>query len=246
MRNALRLPLTAALILVFAAALTGCLADGFEVEEDRLPAAASAPDPLPDGFVRVREVIPDVIEEMRYFGYHNFTGRPVDGYEGNTAILTVRAAEALMQAADIFREMGYRVKIYDAYRPQRAVAAFMAWAAGDDETAKAEFYPDFDDKRRLVDQGYIARNSAHMKGSAVDMTLTDPEGTDLDMGTCFDFFGRLAWHGADGITAEQAQNRLLLREVMERCGFRAFEREWWHYRLVDQPFPDTNFDFPVN
>ena len=108
------------------------------------------------------------------------------------------------------------------------------------------FYPDFDDKRRLLDQGYIARNSAHMKGSAVDMTLTDPEGTELDMGTCFDFFGRLAWHGADGITDEQAQNRLLLRTVMERCGFRAFEREWWHYRLIDQPFPDTNFDFPVN
>ena len=246
MRNALRLPLTAALILVIIAAFTGCLADGFEVEEERPPVPASTPGPLPDGFVRVREVIPDVIEEMRYFGFHNFTGRPVDGYEGNTAILTARAAEALRHAADAFREMGYRVKIYDAYRPQRAVADFMAWAGSDDETAKAEFYPDFDDKRQLVDQGYIARNSAHMKGSAVDMTLTDPEGTELDMGTCFDFFGRLAWHGADGITDEQARNRLLMRTVMEQCGFRAFEREWWHYRLIDQPFPDTNFDFPVN
>lgn len=243
MRNALRLSLTAAAALILAFLLTAALAAGFEVEEEPTPAE---PAVLPEGFVRVREVIPDVIEEMRYALWHNFTGRPVDGYEGNTAILTVRAAEALREAADIFREMGYRVKIYDAYRPQRAVRCFMAWAAGDDESTKVEFYPGVKSKDQLLSQGYIARNSAHMKGSAVDMTLTDMEGTELDMGTCFDFFDPLAWHGAAGITAEQAENRRLLREVMEQCGFRPFEQEWWHYRLIDQPYPDTTFDFPVN
>ncbi len=229
------------LVLLIPAALT----DSFEVMDETLQPDYT-PEPLPAGFVRVRDVIPGLIEEMRYAGAHNFTGAPVEGYESNTAILTEEAAAALKAAAGLFGAMGYRIKIFDAYRPQRAVKSFMAWADSDDMSTREEFYPDFRSKWQLVDQGYIARNSAHMKGSAVDMTLTDMDGNELDMGTGFDYFGALAWHGARGITQEQSANRSLLRSVMEQCGFKAFEHEWWHYRLKNQPYPDMNFDFPVN
>ena len=97
----------------------------------------------------------------------------------------------------------------------------------------------------MVDQGYIARNSSHCRGSAIDLTLTDMDGNPLDMGTGFDYFGKKAWHGAKGVTEEQAANRALLRRVMEKHGFRFFEKEWWHYKLLGEPFPDTAFDFPV-
>lgn len=214
------------------------------IDEEAVPCEEELPA-LPEGFVRVRELIPDLIEEMRYASTHNFTGAVVEGYEANTAILTVEAAQALRKAGDIFRGMGLRIKIYDAYRPKRSVKSFMAWAANDDLSTKEEFYPGIRSKMQLVDQGYIARNSAHMKGSAIDMTLTDLDGVEMDMGTCFDFFGPRAWHGARGLTPEQEENRKTLRGVMEQCGFKAFEHEWWHYRLVNQPWPDTNFDFPV-
>ncbi len=200
---------------------------------------------LPDGFVYVRDLIPDVIEDLRYYSSRNFTGAPVDGYFANAAILTAEAAQALSRAAELFREAGYRIKIYDAYRPQRSVKSFLAWARNPDQSTREEYYPGFSSKQALVDQGYIARNSPHMKGSAVDMTLTDSDGRELDMGTGFDFFGKKAWHGAAGLTPEQTQNRALLRSVMEQCGFKSFEQEWWHYRLKNQPYPDTNFDFPV-
>ena len=201
---------------------------------------------LPEGFVYVADLIPDAVIEMRYATDHNFTGRPVDGYEGNAAVLTRQAAQALKEAADEFGSMGLHIKIFDAYRPRRAVRAFVKWAEDpEDILMKAEFFPDIGNKQRLLDLEYIARNSSHCKGSAVDLTLTDSEGRELDMGTCFDFFGEKAWHSSRDVTEEQRQNRLLLRTVMEKHGFRAFEREWWHYRLTRQPYPDTNFDFPV-
>ena len=160
--------------------------------------------------------------------------------------MTTKAAEALKAAADEFREMGYRVMIFDAYRPQSAVRHFVRWSKDkDDMRMREEFYPEFKNKTLLVDQGYIARNSSHTRGSAVDLTITDLDGNPLDMGTGFDYFGKLAWHGAKGITEEQAANRALLRSVMEKHGFRFFEKEWWHYKLLGEPFPDTSFDFPV-
>ncbi len=200
---------------------------------------------FPKGFCYVSDVIPDVIIEMRYATDYNFTGKVVDGYEGNFAIMTIEAANALKEAADEFREMGYTIKVYDAYRPLSAVRAFVKWSESPRETSMKEiFYPEYDNKTLLVDQGYIARNSSHCRGSALDMTLVDADGNELDMGTCFDYFGNLAWHGAKKITEEQTANRELLCKVMEKHGFRPFEKEWWHYRLSNEPF-STSFDFPV-
>ena len=110
---------------------------------------------------------------------------------------------------------------------------------------QAEFYPEFKKKSLLVDQGYIARNSSHTRGSAVDLTLADSQGVPLDMGTGFDYFGQKAWHGAKDVTEQQAQNRQLLCDIMEKHGFRRFAHEWWHYKLVGEPFPETSFNFPV-
>lgn len=201
---------------------------------------------LPDGFCYVQEVIPDVLQDIRYAGSHNFVGDVIDGYEAPIAIMTKKAAAALRGAADEFREMGYRILIYDAYRPQRAVKHFLRWSKdNNDLRMQEEFYPEYKKKSLLVDQGYIARNSSHTRGSALDMTLVDGEGNTLDMGTCFDYFGKKAWHGASGLTQEQQANRELLKSVMEKHGFKAFEKEWWHYRLRGEPFPDASFDFPV-
>lgn len=208
--------------------------------------AAEPAHELPEGFCYVHEVIEDVILDMRYAGSHNFVGDVIDGYEAPYAIMTNEAAEALKEAADEFRQMGYRIMLYDAYRPQSAVRHFVRWAYdAEDKRMQEEFYPEFKKKILLVDQGYIARNSSHCRGSAVDMTLTDLEGNPLDMGTGFDYFGKLAWHGAKGISQEQEKNRELLKTVMEKHQFRGFEQEWWHYRLRNEPFKDTGFDFPV-
>lgn len=208
--------------------------------------AAEPAHELPEGFCYVHEVIEDVILDMRYAGTHNFVGDVIDGYEAPYAIMTNEAAEALKEAADEFRQMGYRIMLYDAYRPQSAVRHFVRWAYdAEDKRMQEEFYPEFKKKILLVDQGYIARNSSHCRGSAVDMTLTDLEGNPLDMGTGFDYFGKLAWHGAKGITQEQEKNREMLKTVMEKHQFRGFEQEWWHYRLRNEPFKDTGFDFPV-
>ena len=152
----------------------------------------------------------------------------------------------MLAAADTFRQMGYRIKIFDAYRPQDAVRHFVRWSEdGNDTRMQAEFYPEFRKKSLLVDQGYIARNSSHMRGSAVDLTLTDMDGNELDMGTCFDYFGKKAWHDAVNVTPEQKENRELLKAVMEANGFKAFEQEWWHYRLKDEPYKTEKFNFPV-
>ncbi len=210
--------------------------------------AEDAPAPAyayPAGFCYAHASVEDVILDIRYAGTHNFVGDVIDGYEAPYAILTVEAAEQLKAAADEFRQMGYRLMIFDAYRPQRAVKHFVRWAKDSSDTRmQAEFYPEYKKKTRLVDEGYIARNSSHCRGSAVDLTITDPEGNPLDMGTGFDYFGKLAWHGAKGITKEQAANRELLCSVMEKHGFKRFDHEWWHYRLKNEPFSE-GFDFPI-
>lgn len=200
----------------------------------------------PDGFCYVHDLIPDVILDMRYAGTHNFVGDVIDGYEAPYAIMTCQAAEALKEAADEFRSLGYRIMIFDAYRPRSAVKHFVRWSSdASDMRMKEEFYPEYRKKSLLVDQGYIARNSSHCRGSALDMTLTDMDGVPLDMGTCFDYFGQKSWHGAKGLTQQQTENRELLKDVMTRHGFKPFEKEWWHYRLTNEPYTGNGFDFPV-
>lgn len=161
-------------------------------------------------------------------------------------MLAKEAADALKAASDEAVRRGYRLKIYDAYRPQRAVAHFMRWAKdADDVRMKPCFYPDLD-KSVLFAQGYIAGKSGHSRGSTVDLTLFDMKtGKEVDMGGTFDWFGEESHPGYRGVTETQHGNRMLLREIMTSHGFKPIAEEWWHFTLADEPHPDTYFDFPV-
>lgn len=201
---------------------------------------------LPDGFVYVTDEIPTAILEIRYASEDNFVGTVIDGYHAPKAILTKEAAHALKKAADNLYEQGYYIKIFDAYRPQRAVNHFIRWAKDlNDTKMKKKYYPDLD-KSVLFERGYIAEKSGHSRGSTVDLTLVDiSTGKELDMGSGFDFFGEISHHGTDLITKEQEKNRNILRDAMVSAGFEVYPEEWWHYKLKDEPYPDTYFDFPV-
>lgn len=221
----------------------------------------------PDGFVHVEDVIPDVLPEIRYYSSFNFVGTRIDGYERPTALLTAAAAKALKAVGDDLRRRGFLLRIFDAYRPRRAVAHFVRWAADpDDVRMKPYFYPNVD-KHELFERGYIVKKSAHTRGSTVDLTLFDPAGgRDVDMGSSFDKFGREShsdWCGdpetgkyigdfsgdtvpkGGQINAVQFDHRMLLRSVMMRHGFVPLAEEWWHFTLADEPYPETYFDFPV-
>ena len=199
------------------------------------------------GFVSIGEAVPDVILEIRYYSTFNFIGDRIDGYEEPVALLTAEAADALKAAADELKGRGYRLKVFDAYRPQRAVDHFMRWAADPADTRmKAFFYPDLE-KDVLIPRGYIAEHSGHSRGNTVDLTLFDARtGKELDMGGPFDFFGPLSHPDYTGISPEQYANRMLLREAMLSRGFRPLAEEWWHFTLEGEPWPDTYFTFPVS
>lgn len=215
----------------------------FVMNDDR-----SDPNDIYDGtgFVSLSDVIPDVILDIRYYSEYNFVGKRVNGYEEPLALLTKEAARALASVADKLREQGYRMKIYDAYRPQIAVDHFAAWAADpNDDKMKADFYPELD-KSVLFDYGYIAHYSGHSRGCTVDMTLCDSSGKEIDMGSTFDYFGEISHPDYTGITGEQYSNRMLLRNAMTEGGFRPCATEWWDFTLLDEPYPGTYFSFPVN
>ena len=210
------------------------------------PSALAEEEALPEGFVYVRDLVPDCIEQMRYAGEDNFVGAVVDGYLAPRAVLTREAAEALQKAAELARAKGYRLLIFDAYRPQRAVDHFLRWAADPDDTkTQAHYYPDIKDKRDILKNGYVAARSGHSRGSTIDLTLADGDGVPIPMGTDFDWFGPRAGHRARGLTKEETANRKLLRSIMEKAGFKAYLAEWWHYTLKNEPYPGTYFDFPV-
>ena len=202
---------------------------------------------LPEGFAYVRDLIPDVVEEMYYATEHNFVGAPIDGYQARRAILTRKAAQALGIAALAAQVDGHRLVIFDVYRPERAVRHFMRWAEdAQDVRTQAEYYPEFADKQALISGGFIAKRSGHSRGSTVDLTLMSMEtGKMLEMGTDFDRFGPLAAHGAEGISETAAQNRAYLCRLMLGAGFVPYSAEWWHYTLKDEPYPDTYCDFIV-
>lgn len=199
---------------------------------------------LPEGFVYIRDVIPSVREDIRYAGSHNFVGCPVDGYFAPRGVLREEAALALKQAADAFEKQGLYLLIYDAYRPQRAVDHFVRWAKDlSDTKMKAEFYPTLD-KSELFPRGYIAVYSGHSRGMTVDLTLTDGEGTPLDMGGEFDWFSKISSHDYEDLTPAQKANRRLLRETMLAAGFEDYSEEWWHYTLPSDA-PKVYYDFPI-
>jgi D-alanyl-D-alanine dipeptidase len=201
---------------------------------------------MSDEFVNVSDVAPDVILEVRYYSTFNFIGDRIDGYEQPIALLTKKAAAALKNASDMAISKGYRLKVYDAYRPQRAVDHFVRWAEDvDDIRMKDVFYPDVS-KKDLFSLGFIAEHSGHSRGSTVDLTLFDMSGCcDVDMGGYFDFFGDSSHSDYEEITKEQLSNRGLLRDIMTQSGFAPIREEWWHFTLKDEPFVDTYFDFPV-
>ena len=200
------------------------------------------------GFVVLSEVVPDIIQEIRYFSTYNFVGDRIDGYEQPVALMTIEAANALKAVSDEVKAHGYRLKIYDAYRPQMAVDNFVRWAEKIGDTRmKQYFYPKVD-KTKLFDEGYIDAKSGHSRGSTVDLTLFDMKtGKEVDMGGTFDYFGELSHPDYKGkLTKKQLKNRQYLREVMIKHGFKPLETEWWHFTLKDEPYPDTYFTFAVN
>jgi D-alanyl-D-alanine dipeptidase len=199
----------------------------------------------PTAFVDAAAVVPGLIADMRYAGSHNFVGRPIDGYEAPRCLLSQAAAAALAEVARDFASRGLHIKVFDCYRPTRAVMNFVRWARDLNDTAgRAEFYPKVD-KRTLFRDGYIASQSGHSRGSTIDMTLANDDGRELDMGTPFDFFSPKSSPADPTITPEQHTNRMVLAAAMRRHGFRPYDKEWWHFTLRGEPFPDTYFDFPV-
>ena len=197
-------------------------------------------------FVLISEAVPDVILEIRYYGTYNFVGTRIDGYMAPKAYLTREAADSLRAVSDDVMRLGYRLKIYDAYRPQCAVDHFVRWASDvTDTTMRRYFYPEVD-KSRLFELDYIALKSGHTRGSTVDLTLFDMNTEkEVDMGGTFDWFGELSHPDYKDITPEQYANRMILREAMLRHGFKPLYSEWWHFTLRNEPFPDTYFTFPV-
>ena len=201
----------------------------------------------PTGFVLLADYVPQIVQEIRYYSTYNFIGERIDGYEEPCALLTIEAARALKTAAAELMVQGYRLKVFDAYRPARAVKHFVLWGIEDqDIRMKSFFYPDLE-KQELFSRGYIAKQSSHSRGSAVDLTLLDMKtGKEVDMGSPFDLFSEVSHPDYQGITGEQLENRMLLRKTMMRCGFVPIDCEWWHFSLGNEPYPDTYFEFPVS
>jgi len=201
---------------------------------------------LPDGFVYVKNSIPDIKVELRYCYNNNFVGENVDGYIENVAILTKEATIALKKVQVELRKQNLSLKIYDSYRPQRAVNHFVRWAkAVNDTIMKSQFYPEVN-KRNLFSAGYIASKSRHSSGSTLDITIVDAKtGEELDMGSPFDFFGKESWVANTNLTKKQLENRNLLQRLMTQNGFRNYPKEWWHFTLRNEPYRNQYFDFVV-
>ena len=201
----------------------------------------------PSGFVLLADHVPGIVQEIRYDSTYDFIGDRIDGYEEPCALLTAEAARALKAVANEMNALGYRLKIFDAYRPARAVKHFVLWGIEDlDLRMKPYFYPELE-KQALFARGYIASRSSHCRGSTVDLTLLDMStGRELDMGSPFDLFSERSHPDSRDVTPEQYANRMLLQGAMVRGGFVPFDCEWWHFTLKDEPYPDTYFDFPVS
>lgn len=199
------------------------------------------------GFVLLSDYVPAVIQEIRYYSTYNFVGDRIDGYEQPCAIMTKEAARVLKEISNKLNVMGYRIKVFDAYRPATAVRHFTLWGVDDlDLRMKPFFYPDLE-KQELFRKGYIASKSSHSRGSTIDLTLLDMKtGKGIDMGSPFDYFSEMSHPDFKGITKEQYENRMFLQDVMVRGGFEPYDCEWWHFTLRDEPYPDTYFDFPVS
>jgi zinc D-Ala-D-Ala dipeptidase len=220
---------------IIVASLFVCLAGG-----------AQAAPARPGDFVDASQVVPGLVVEMRYAGAHNFVGRVINGYEAPICWLTRRTAVALAQVEAELAQFHLGLKVFDCYRPTRAVADFATWARDlSDQAHKQEFYPEVD-KSQLFQLGYIAERSGHSRGSTVDLTIVDRDsGAELDMGSPFDLFDVKSWPASEAVGPGQRANRLMLQSVMRSHGFNPLEQEWWHFTLAHEPHPRTYFDFLV-
>lgn len=199
---------------------------------------------MKDGFVDLLEAVPGIQADIRYATPHNLTGHPLSGYAAPRPLATVEAAQALKLAFRLAKTLGYVMLLFDAYRPQKAVDDFLRWSeAPEDGLTRQEFYPALE-KAKLFSLGYIARKSGHSRGSTIDLTLTR-DGVPVDMGGGFDLMDLRSHHNAPGLTDRQEQNRRTLCAIMAYAGFAPYECEWWHYRLMKEPYPDTYFDFDI-
>ena len=201
---------------------------------------------LPDGFVYLSAIDTSIKYDLRYLTDQNFIGSPIEGYQNNVLIVTEKTALALHKIQQAVLKEGFSLQIYDAYRPQQAVDHFVKWATVlEDTLMKHQYYPKVP-KSKLFQLGYIASKSGHSRGSTVDLTLVNLTTKQVvDMGSPYDFFGEESHPFYTKISTEQRSNRLYLRKVMLEYGFRPYENEWWHFTLVQEPFPNTYFNFPV-
>lgn len=199
-----------------------------------------------DGFAFVDECVPGVRWDAKYATWDNFTGKPVDGYRLNRIVGTTALCTALAHARRAAAAAGFGLLLWDGYRPQRAVDSFLRWSGQpEDGRTKLRHYPNIE-RAAIVAEGYVAARSGHSRGSTIDLTLFRLRGGELvQMGGGYDLMDAVSHHGATAITAEQAANREQLRAIMASCGFDSYAREWWHYTLSDEPYPETYFDFPI-
>jgi len=201
---------------------------------------------LPKGFSYLLDKAPNIALEMRYFGSQNFIGDPIEGYLAPRAILSTKGANALQKVQKELEHFDLGLKVFDAYRPQKAVAHFVRWGRDlNDTKMKSIYYPNIE-KRNLFKEGYIAKRSGHSRGSTVDLTIIDlNNGSELEMGSPFDFFGKESGVFYANITPTQRANRMLLHTIMLKHGFSAYAEEWWHFTLKNEPFKGRYFDFDV-
>ena len=199
------------------------------------------------GFVVLADIVPAVIQEIRYYSTYNFIGERIPGYAEPCALMTKEAAQALLSVSAELAAKGLRLKIFDAYRPADAVRYFINWCADEqDQRMKPYFYPEIE-KQDIFKNGFLADRSSHSRGSTVDLTLLDMStGRELDMGSPFDLFSDISRTDSKLVTPQQHENRLLLQKAMLRGGFEPLDCEWWHFTLKDEPYPDTYFEFPVS
>lgn len=209
-----------------------------------IPAMAETISIDKSDFVEISSVIEDAAFDIRYYSPNNFTGNKINGYQAPRAYLTKEALSALAKAADDLRAQGYRLLIWDSYRPQKAVDNFVKWINDEKDPGDKSFYPDLE-KSDLLAGKYIMEKSGHTRGSTVDLTIIKKDGGFVDMGGTFDLFSEVSHPDYENITDEQKHNRQILHDAMIKAGFKGLDSEWWHFTLKDEPYPDTYFDFDV-
>ncbi|AFA47726.1 M15 family metallopeptidase [Acetobacterium woodii] len=200
----------------------------------------------PKDFVDISLEIPGIITDVKYFTGDNFVGEKIDGYEKPAILLTEKAAIALERVQRQLMEEGCGLKVFDGYRPKRAVAHFIRWGKQEENgKTKSIYYPDMT-RREIFENGFIAPESSHTRGSTVDLTVVKLEtGTEIDMGGSFDFFSEVSYSDYDHLTLDQSKNRVQLRYLMRSEGFEPLQQEWWHFTLSNEPYPEIYFDFPI-